>query len=128
MTISKDIQIGGDHYRRGRKLQVWDVVADWFNSLPGMQAFLAGNAIKYLARFDAKGGVQDLDKATHYIEQLKEEVLKGQRALQALTPAAIAMPRPRCPSEVAGMTSLEDVAHDIRVAPQADYTQRSTLP
>lgn len=34
--------------------------------------FLRGNAIKYLARCDAKGGIEDLRKARHYIDKLVE--------------------------------------------------------
>ena len=32
-----------------------------------------GNAIKYICRYSSKGGEQDLDKAIHYLELLKEE-------------------------------------------------------
>jgi hypothetical protein len=34
--------------------------------------WLQGNAIKYICRYGSKGGEQDLDKAIHYIELLKE--------------------------------------------------------
>lgn len=34
--------------------------------------FLRGNAIKYLARCDDKGGVEDLKKARHYLDKLIE--------------------------------------------------------
>jgi hypothetical protein len=33
--------------------------------------FLRGNAIKYLTRFDKKGGLQDLDKAMDYVQKLR---------------------------------------------------------
>jgi hypothetical protein len=41
--------------------------------------FLRGNAIKYLARADVKGGLQDIRKAQHYINKLVEvsESLEG---------------------------------------------------
>ena len=35
--------------------------------------FLRGNAIKYLWRFDRKGGAEDLRKARWYIDRLIEE-------------------------------------------------------
>lgn len=35
--------------------------------------WFVGNAIKYLCRYRLKNGPQDLDKAIHYIELLKEE-------------------------------------------------------
>jgi hypothetical protein len=34
--------------------------------------FLKGNAIKYLARCNAKGGLEDVKKAHHYIAKLIE--------------------------------------------------------
>jgi hypothetical protein len=34
--------------------------------------FLRGNAIKYLARCDSKGGLEDVKKAQHYIQKLLE--------------------------------------------------------
>lgn len=34
--------------------------------------FLRGNAIKYLARYKDKGGVEDLRKARHYLDKLIE--------------------------------------------------------
>lgn len=34
------------------------------------RGFLKGNAIKYLARCNLKGGLQDLMKAQHYLEKL----------------------------------------------------------
>lgn len=34
--------------------------------------FLRGNSIKYLARCDDKGGIEDLKKARHYLDKLIE--------------------------------------------------------
>jgi hypothetical protein len=34
--------------------------------------FLQGNAIKYLARWKDKGGIEDLRKARHYLDKLIE--------------------------------------------------------
>lgn len=36
------------------------------------EGFLRGNAIKYLARCDDKGGLEDLKKARHYLDKLIE--------------------------------------------------------
>jgi hypothetical protein len=36
--------------------------------------FLWGNGIKYLARWQDKGGVEDLRKARHYIDAMIEEL------------------------------------------------------
>lgn len=57
-------QIGGSHYRAG--IQHWDLITVF--GVP----YLEGCATKYLTRFEKKNGVQDLDKAIHYIEKLIE--------------------------------------------------------
>ena len=58
-------QIGGDHYAK-RTIQPWDYI------IANNIGFLEGNAIKYLTRWKEKGGVQDIEKAQHYIEKLLE--------------------------------------------------------
>lgn len=63
-------QVGGDHYRKSA-IQPWDAMAAWM-SPEQFRGFLRGNAIKYLARCDAKGGVEDLRKARHYLDRLIE--------------------------------------------------------
>lgn len=61
-----------DHYQR-LILQPWDVMASWLTPEQYM-GFLLGNVIKYVARFNTKGmagkgGLQDLEKALHYLEK-----------------------------------------------------------
>ena len=34
--------------------------------------FAEANAIKYICRHSKKGGIQDIDKAIHYLEMVKE--------------------------------------------------------
>ena len=58
-------QVGGDHYTR-LEIQPWEVI-----ERNGM-GFFDGNAVKYLMRYKAKGGVQDLEKARHYLDKLIE--------------------------------------------------------
>ena len=62
---ANQIQIGGGHYKT-KNIQPWDAIIDW-----GL-GFLDGNAVKYLARWRQKGGVEDLKKARHYIDKLLE--------------------------------------------------------
>lgn len=64
-TKANDIQVAGDHYRK-LPIQTWDFIAA--NNI----GFFEGNAIKYLTRWQSKGGVEDLRKAKHYIEKLIE--------------------------------------------------------
>ena len=61
MTKALEKQIGGDHYSK-------------YAIQP-----IEGCIIKYLIRWKDKGGIQDLDKCTHYLELLKELNKDGHR-------------------------------------------------
>jgi len=69
MTANKR-QVGGDHYVN-HGIQPWDAMESWM-SKEEFAGFLRGNAIKYIARCNDKGGIQDIQKAQHYIEKLLE--------------------------------------------------------
>jgi len=56
-----DRQVGGSHYKD------MPIQPSEFISANGISWNL-GNAIKYLCRHETKGGIQDLQKAMHYIE------------------------------------------------------------
>jgi hypothetical protein len=56
-------QVGGSHYKK-YKIQPVEFIVK--NNI----GFCEGNIIKYVLRFKEKGGVQDLEKAKHYIELL----------------------------------------------------------
>lgn len=58
-------QVGGDHYT-SLDIQPWEIIER------NQMGFFDGNALKYLLRFRAKGGVQDLEKARHYLDKLIE--------------------------------------------------------
>lgn len=64
-TGANAFQPGGVHYKV-LPIEPWDYVAA--NGL----GFFEGNAVKYLTRWRAKGGLQDLRKARHYIDKLIE--------------------------------------------------------
>ena len=44
----------------------------------GFKAFCRGNSIKYLWRYNRKGGSEDLKKATWYIDRLLSEIDKDE--------------------------------------------------
>ena len=69
-----DKQVGGTHYQN-KTIQPWDAMEAWM-SKEAFQGFLQGNAIKYIARWRDKGGVEDLHKAQHYIQKLIESETK----------------------------------------------------
>lgn len=58
-------QIGGSHYKTG-KTQHWDIVAE--HDLDYFQ----GQITKYVMRWKAKNGIQDLEKAAHFLEKYIE--------------------------------------------------------
>lgn len=65
-------QVGGDHYVR-HAIQPWDAMREWM-SAEEFKGFLRGNAIKYIARCTDKGGVEDVEKAIHYLQRLAVEM------------------------------------------------------
>ena len=62
---SLEEQVGGKHYK-DMKIQPAEFINE--NKL----LFAEGNAIKYICRHSEKGGIQDIDKAIHYLEMVKE--------------------------------------------------------
>ena len=62
---SLEKQVGGKHYKN-MKIQPAEFINE--NKL----LFAEGNAIKYICRHSLKGGIQDIDKAIHYLEMVKE--------------------------------------------------------
>lgn len=63
-------QVGGDHY--ASEYQHWDFVRV---ALAGR--YLEGQITKYVARWRKKNGVQDIDKARHYLDKLAETFANG---------------------------------------------------
>lgn len=59
-------QVGGQHYARGGEFQHWD----WVEK-NGM-GYLEACATKYVTRWRRKNGLQDLEKALHYVAKLRE--------------------------------------------------------
>lgn len=57
-------QIGGSHYKT--VIEPWDYIVA--NNL----GYLEGNIVKYVSRYKNKNGLQDLEKALHYLEKLIE--------------------------------------------------------
>lgn len=61
---ANDVQVGGQHYTG--PYQHWDWAIDV------RLGYLDGNASKYVARWRKKNGVEDLDKADHYLDKKLE--------------------------------------------------------
>ena len=63
---ANDKQIGGSHYKKGGE-EHWD--RQW--RLYG-RGYFVGCITKYVERYHEKNGVQDLQKAAHFLEKLME--------------------------------------------------------
>lgn len=65
------------HYQSRNGLEAIDVIEAFTSDLEGVEAFDAGNALKYLCRWKSKNGLQDLEKAKWYLEHLIKHVEKS---------------------------------------------------
>ena len=73
IVVSADArQVGGSHYR-DMQMQPWDVMRAWMTP-EQFEGYLRGNALKYLARYPDKHGLEDLKKAEHYLQKLIQEL------------------------------------------------------
>jgi hypothetical protein len=68
---AKDKQVGGAWYKN-YSIQPIEFVLENEDQLHPSDAFLLNNVLKYICRHRKKGGEDDLDKAVHYIELVKE--------------------------------------------------------
>lgn len=75
MSSALDRQEGGNHYKAMKIQPVEFIVA---NNL----GYCEGNVIKYVCRHQAKNGVEDIDKAIHYLQLLKEQVYGDSHGVQ----------------------------------------------
>ena len=63
---ANDKQIAGDHYKQFKGAEPWDVITAW-----GL-GYLDGTALKYIARWKHKNGIEDLEKAIHFLQKCVE--------------------------------------------------------
>ena len=78
--VANERQVGGDHYKTGGA-EHWDMVNQF-----GLDYF-QGQITKYLFRWRKKNGVEDLEKARHYLDKYIE-LAKGEEQIK--TDAAVA--------------------------------------
>ena len=78
-------QIGGTHYT-DKAIQPWDAMQAWM-SPEAFEGFLAGNSIKYLARYKDKNGLQYVLKARHYLDKLISTI-EARGAVKAVSVAS----------------------------------------
>lgn len=65
-----------DHYQSETGLETIDIIEAVTFDLKGVEAFDIGNAIKYLCRFTKKNGLEDLKKASWYLNHAINHIEK----------------------------------------------------
>lgn len=63
------------HYTRGQ-VECIDAIEAATVGKTGIEAVCTGNIIKYLWRYEAKGGLQDVQKARWYLARLETHLAK----------------------------------------------------
>ena len=76
------IQVGGDHYAKS-EFQPWDLIVRHNIN------FLEGCAIKYVMRWRRKNGLQDLEKARHFLMKIEEEHENGYQPTGTVGPKVL---------------------------------------
>ena len=77
MYESNDLMVSHpSHYQSETGLEVIDVIEAFTFDLKGIEATDTGNILKYICRWNAKNGLQDLEKAQWYLTHLIEHVRK----------------------------------------------------
>ena len=69
MTISPSDPVNPLHYKKG-DIECIDAIEAAVTGLSGMDAMCTGNALKYLWRWKSKNGIEDLRKASWYIQRI----------------------------------------------------------
>ena len=69
LASEKMDKINPTHYKQG-KVECIDAIESATENLKGTDAYLVGNIIKYIWRFEQKNGIEDLRKANWYLERL----------------------------------------------------------
>ena len=63
-----------EYYQGKDRLQPFDIIDAW------RLDFYLGNFVKYLIRWKQKGGIEDLGKASHYLDEAVTRLLDGSAA------------------------------------------------
>jgi hypothetical protein len=71
--VIKDNVNHPSHYTQGA-IECIDAIKEATKGLFGIEAVCTGNIIKYVWRWKFKNGIEDLDKASWYLDKLRKEV------------------------------------------------------
>ena len=76
--VVKDNVNHPSHYTQGA-IECIDAIKEATKGLFGIEAVCTANIIKYVWRWKFKNGLEDLDKASWYLERLKQEVRNNKK-------------------------------------------------
>ena len=71
-----------NHYQNIAGVEAIDILNDVVKDLPGKQAAMLWNTLKYLLRFQKKNGLEDLKKAQNYLQYLIDDIETVQNAYE----------------------------------------------
>lgn len=104
---AKDIQVGGSHYRT-MQVQPVQFIQD------NLMGFCEGSVVKYVCRWRAKNGIEDLRKARHYLQLIIEAPEYIHLLGQVRKASVIAVRR-----DISGMTAEEFIDKNGLTNPEA---------
>jgi hypothetical protein len=76
--VIKDNVNHPSHYTQGA-IECIDAIKEATKGLFGIEAVCTANIIKYVWRWKFKNGLEDLDKASWYLDKLKQEVRNNKK-------------------------------------------------
>lgn len=63
------------HYTKGA-IECIEAIEECVKGKPATEAYLVGNILKYIWRYENKGGIEDVKKAQWYLNRLIEKMSK----------------------------------------------------
>lgn len=63
-------------YYTDRSIEVIDCIDSIVADKQGIEAVLVGQVVKYIARYNSKNGIEDLNKAKWYLDRLIDKRVK----------------------------------------------------
>ena len=90
-----------NHYQNIAGVEAIDILNDVVKDLPGKQAAMLWNTLKYLLRFQNKNGLEDLKKAQNYLQWLIDDIeaVKEDKSMLDLTKNCLIDGKPLTPIE-----------------------------
>jgi len=110
MSPADSKQIAGDHYKK-LDPEPWNVIIKW------NLGYLEGTALKYIARWRDKGGIDDIKKAIHFLEKLVE--IHSSKSDPHLTPVGAAFKLASEQSRAVGVYPSERLYNPAEVLKQS---------